>query len=131
MEFVGKMLKAMEPMPERPDLLRVRMDVTEFREGIIRITKGLLSALHPKLDYFTSKFFAMDITPRPFDEQLKMMAALKQQGDLFERGNGVFKSWRHVDEGRGGGMWMLLFYECFGFFVSHTNGPELDRMFEE
>jgi hypothetical protein len=131
MEFVGRMMNAMEPMPEHPDLLRVRMDATEFREGMIRITKGLLFVLHPNLNYLNSKFFAMDITPNAFDEQLRTMGLLKNQGDFFERGNGVFKSWRHVDEARGGGMWMLLFYECFGFFVSHTNGSELDRFFED
>src|SRR5436189_34443 len=127
MEFAGKLLASMEPVPERPDLIRVRMDAQEFKEGVVRITKGLLFTLHPCLDYYNSTFNVIDIHPKPFDEQLKLMARLKQE-EHFERGQGAFQCWRHVEEAKGGGVWMMVFYECFGFFVFHTNGPELDNL---
>ena len=103
------------------------MDAHEFQQGMIRITKGLLYALHPGFDYHKSKFNVISIHPKPFDEQLKLMAMLKR-AEHFERGQGAFQCWRHVDQAKGGGAWMLVFYECFGFFVFHTNGPELDRL---
>lgn len=100
------------------------MQAHEFRDGIIRITKGLLCCLHPGFDYSKATFDVIDIHPKPFDEQLRLMAMLKQAAFL-ERGQRAFQCWHHVDEPKGGGAWMLAFYECFGFFVFHTNGREL------
>lgn len=127
MKFVEKLLSSMQTTAEHPDLIRVRMDAHEFHQGMIRVTKGLLFALHPGFNYHKSKFSVIDIHPKPFDEQLRLMAILKQ-AQHFERGQRAFQCWRHVDEVAGGGAWMLVFYECFGFFVFHTNGAELDRL---
>jgi len=127
MIFLKKLLASMQSTAEHPDLPRLRMDAHEFQQGMIRITKGLLFALHPGFNYHESKFNVIDIHPKPFDEQLRWMAMLKQ-AQHFERGERTFQCWRHVDEAMGGGAWMLVFYECFGFFVFHTNGRELARL---
>lgn len=126
MKFFAKLLASMQPAAEHPDLIRVRMDAREFEQGMIRITKGLLFVLYPRFDYHRSKFYVIDIHPKPFDEQLRLIAMLRQ-AKHFERGQGAFECWHHVDEAKGGGAWMLVFYECFGFFVLHANGSELDR----
>ena len=123
MQFVEKLLASMQATTEQPDLIRVTMDAHEFQQGMVRITKGLLFALHSGFDYHKSKFSVIDIHPKPFDEQLKLMAMLKQ-AQHFERGQRAFQCWRHVDETRAAGAWMLVFYECFGFFVFHANGPD-------
>ena len=126
-QFVGNLLASMRAIAERPGLMRVQMEAQEFHEGMIRITKGLLFTLHPGFNYHKSKFNVIDIHPSPFDKQLRLMAMLKQS-EYFERGQQVFQCWRHVDETHGVGAWMLIFYECFGFFVFHTQGTELDSL---
>jgi hypothetical protein len=129
MQFVGKLLTSMQPTMERPELVRFRIDAAEFKEGMIRITKGLLTTLHSGFDYHHSAFDVIDLHPQPFDEQLRLMKRLRQSA-YFERGERVFQCWRHVDEAQGGGVWMLVFYECFGFFVFHTNYPERHRLWQ-
>jgi hypothetical protein len=124
-KFVEELLASMQSTAEHPALIRVRMNAHEFQQGMIRITKGLLFALHPKFNYHKSKFDVIDIRPKPSDEQLRLIAMLKR-AEFFERGQGVFQCWRHVDEAKSAGAWMLVFYECFGFFVFHTNGIELN-----
>lgn len=119
-QFVTNLLAAMRNTPEGPNLVRVRMDAREFQKGMIRITKGLLFRLHPGFSYQNARFDVVGISPKRSDEQLRLMAMLKQ-GVYFERGPKVFQCWRHVDRARGAGVWMLIFYECFGFFVWHTN----------
>ena len=114
----------MRAVPERPELVRARVDSQEFKDGMIRITKGLLFVLHPNLEYHKSTFRADDIRQKSSDEQRSLMTPL-MRGLYLERGQRVFQCWRHVEEPRGG-CWMLVFYECFGYFVSHTNGTELD-----
>jgi hypothetical protein len=126
MRFLENLLASMKTVPEHPERFRFRTDDREFREGMIRIAKGLLFNLHPSFDYRSSTFNAIDIHQKSFDEQLRLMARLKQQGLYFERGQRVFQCWRHVEESRCG-VWMLVLYECFGFFVVHTNGSELDK----
>jgi hypothetical protein len=130
MQFAEKVLASMEPVPQYPDLVRVRIEAEEFEQGMIRITKGLLFTLHLGFDYRRSTFTVIPIHPQPFEQQLRRMAMLKKCGEYFERGDSVFQCWRHVDEQNGGGAWMLLFYQCFGFFVFHTNGSEADAWLE-
>lgn len=120
MQFMEKLLAGMKDAPEYPNLVNFRMEAHEFQKGMIRIVKGLLFCLHPGFKYERAKFDVVDIQPKPFDEQLKIMAMLKQ-ATYFERGERVFQCWRHIDEARGAGAWMLIFYECFGFFVWHSN----------
>lgn len=126
-QFVKYLLNSVQPVSERSELVRTPIDDQEFKDGMIRITKGLLFTLHPGFEYRSSTFKAFDVHPRPFDEQLELMAMLKR-GQYFERGNGVFQCWRHVEESQGGGVWMLFIYECFGFFVFHAIDSELDCM---
>jgi hypothetical protein len=127
-EFAKKLFASMRTVSGRPELLHVQIGFQEFKEGMIRIAKGLLFTLHPNCDYRESAFRAMEVSPQASDEQLKVMAMLLKQGQYFERGQRVFQCWRHVDEKRGGGVWMMCFYECFGFFVLHgRRGPEVDR----
>jgi hypothetical protein len=126
MKFAGEILASMQPVEGHPGLIRVRINAHEFHQGMVRITKGLLFALHPGFNYRRSEFDVIDIHPQPFDEQLKLMAMLKQ-APYFERGQKAFQCWRHVDESKGGGAWMLIFYECFGFFVIHTNRSVLSQ----
>jgi hypothetical protein len=125
-QFAGKLIASMKATPEYPKLPVMRVETPEFEEGMIRITKGLLFALHPGFDYFSSMFRAEAIQPQPFDAQLRLMAGLKRQGQHFERGQRVFQCWRNVETSQRVGCWMLVFYECFGFFVFHTNGSEPD-----
>lgn len=127
MKFVEELLTSMRPTSEHPDLIRVRIDAHEFQQGMIRITKGLLYALHPGFNYHRAKFTVIHIHPKPFDEQLMLMATLKQ-AQHFERGERVFQCWRRVDEAKDVGAWMLVFYECFGCFVFHTNRSGLGRL---
>ncbi len=127
MQFVGKLVGSMQAVGDRPELKRTCVDGSEFNEGMIRITKGLLFTLHPSFDYRSSTFRALYGDQRSSLEQLKLMATLKR-GQYFERGQGVFQCWRRVEEAHGGGVWMLCFYGCFGFFVVHTNGAELNRL---
>jgi hypothetical protein len=124
--FFASLLNSMTATAEHPSLVRVRVQANEFNDGIIRITKGLLCHLHPGVDYRKDRFDVIAIDPKPFDEQLKVMAMLKQ-ASTFELGQRAFKCWHHVDEAKGGGAWMLVFYECFGFFVFHTNKIEQER----
>lgn len=124
MQFVEKLAASMQPVPGHSDLTLVRADAKEFEEGIIRITKGLLFALHPDFDYRESDFKAIDIQPRASNEQLRLMASLKGAA-FFERGFHTFQSWRIIDQATGSGVWMVILYQCFGFFVFHTNGSEL------
>jgi hypothetical protein len=119
----------MRQIPGRDNLVHCRVDASDFTEGMIRITKGLLHQLHPRLDYQSSSFDVVYISPQSSDEQLKVIECLTS-GTRFERGDGVFKSWRRVDEVKCWGAWMLIFYDCFGYIVSHTNGPEIDIMRE-
>jgi hypothetical protein len=123
MQFVKNLLTSMQPVAGDHHLVYLPIDARDFKLGMIRITKGLLHALHPRFDYRNSKFDAIDIQPNPSREQLQLMAMLKQS-QYFERGQKTFQCWRHVDEVNTGGAWMLVFYECFGFFVFHTNEPE-------
>jgi hypothetical protein len=124
--FAAKLIASKRAMPKHPELIKVTVDTPEFAEGMIRITKGLLFALHPGFDYYKSIFWAQAIHPQPFDAQLKLMAGLKKQGQHFERGQRVFRCWRSVEASTGVGCWMLVFYECLGFFVFHRNGSEPD-----
>lgn len=117
-EFFGKLLSSMRPVNERPELVHVRSKAHEFDEGMVRITKGLLFGLHPQFDYRNSIFQVISLHPRPHDAQTRVIAMLKQ-AQYLERGQKVFQVWRHVDESRQSGAWMLVFYECFGFFVTH------------
>lgn len=121
MAFAARILAAMKSVPGNGDLVYIQMDGSEFVDGVIRITKGLLFALYPNFDYFNSEFTAFGMTARASDEQLRLMAALKQQ-KYFERGQKTFQCWYHVDERQRYGMWMIVFYECFGFFVRHVGG---------
>lgn len=116
MRFVEKLVLSMRAVPQRPELIRARVDGQEF-------TKGLLFALHPGLDYHKSTFTALDIRQQSSDGQRSLMTQL-MRGHYLERGEGVFKCWRHIEESRKGGAWMLVVYECFGFFVFHTSGNE-------
>jgi len=50
-----------------------------------------------------------------------------KRAPYFQRGEQTFQCWHYVDINRHGGAWMVVFYECFGFFVFHTAGSELDR----
>lgn len=127
MQFIGKLVGSMQAMANRPELKQTSIDVSEFNDGMIRITKGLLFTLYPRFDYRRSTFRALYGDQRSSLEQLRLMAMLKQ-GQHFERGEGVFQCWHHVEGAHGGGVWMLCFYGCFGYFVIHTNGAELDRM---
>jgi hypothetical protein len=120
MLFMQKLLAGMKDTAEHRDLLRVRMEAREFHSGMIRITKGLLFCLYPGFNYEKAHFEVIDIRPKPFHEHLRLMTMLKQAA-YFERGQRAFQCWRHVEEARGAGAWMLIFYECFGFFVWHTN----------
>jgi hypothetical protein len=129
MKFAGQLLGSMRPVPGDPELVGLSMDAKEFKDGAIRITKGLLAAFHKQFDYFGSFFHAEVISPEPFDAQLHLIAALKR-AKHFERGQRVFQCWRFVDEAQGDGFWMLLFYECFGFFVRHTTNSERFRQWE-
>jgi hypothetical protein len=121
MRFVEKLLASMETVSGRPELVRTRIDAREFNEGMIQITKGLLFTLHPNIDYHRSVFKVDNIRQQSSDKQLRRMARLKR-GKYFERGGNVFQCWRNVDELRGVGEWMLIFYGGFGYFVLHTNG---------
>jgi hypothetical protein len=56
------------------------------------------------------------------------MKLLTQYGAYFQRGDRTFECWRVIDQENGLGQWMLAFYECAGFLVSHANGPELDGL---
>jgi hypothetical protein len=49
-KFVEELLASMQSTAEHPALIRVRMNAHEFQQGMIRITKGLLFALHPKFN---------------------------------------------------------------------------------
>jgi hypothetical protein len=129
MRFMAGLLACMTPVRERPEIVRAGIEAKDFQAGMVRITKGLLYGLYPGFDYRKSRFCATYITQESCDEQLKLMALLKQ-AQHFERGQGVFQCWRFVDEAQGAGMWMLVFYECFGYFVFHSNGAELDRLHE-
>src|SRR4051812_23366675 len=73
MEFAARLLESMRLVSGEQNLIRVRMSASEFREGMIRITKGLLFAFHPKLDYHSSAFDVVDIQPVPCTEQLRLM----------------------------------------------------------
>ena len=121
-DFVKSIVNSMHQLPGS-DLIRMRIPADEFRAGAVRITKGLLAFLHKGLDYYGSHFYVEPISPEPFDAQLRLMAMLRQ-GQHFQRGERVFQCWYHVEQKRSAGYWMLLFYECFGFFVSHANDPE-------
>jgi hypothetical protein len=121
MRFAGKILASMETVLERPELIRSQFDAQEFEEGMKRITKGLLFTQHPSFDYRNSTFKAIDIHPQPFDEQLMLIAGMRKQGQYFERGERVFQCWHHVEASLRRGIWMLVLYECFGFFVSHAD----------
>jgi hypothetical protein len=125
MKFVEKLAISIRSVTERPELFRVGkgIDSQEFKDGMIRITKGLLFALHPALDYHKSTFTALVIRQQPTERQIGVMAEL-MRGQFLERGQGVFQCWRRVDELRKGGAWMLVFYECYGYFVFHPSGPE-------
>jgi hypothetical protein len=128
MQFIGKLVRSMRAVANLPELKHTSIDASEFNDGVVRITKGLLFTLYPRFDYRRSTFRAIYIDQCSSPEQLSPMAVLKEKGQFFERGDGVFQCWRHVEEAHGGGVWMLCFYRCFGYFVSHTNGAELDRM---
>lgn len=125
--FVEKLLASMQPTKGRPDLISLKIDAREFQLGMIRITKGLLFALYPRFDYRKSTFCVADISPKPSGAQMNIMTML-MRAQYFERGQRVFRCWHHVEEVRGAGAWMLVFYECFGFFVFHSNNPKSDRL---
>ncbi|HEU5071704.1 MAG TPA: hypothetical protein VFV96_14965 [Verrucomicrobiae bacterium] len=125
MRFFESLLASMQTLADHPGLARARIPAHEFHQGMIRITKGLLFALHPRFDYYQSNFDVIDIHPKPFDRQLRLIATLKQ-AEHFECGQRAFQCWRHVDETRDAGVWMLAFYECFGFFVVHSNGSGMN-----
>jgi hypothetical protein len=122
MDFVFETLKSMRPVTGHPELQQFAVNAAEFRYGMIRIVKGLLATLFPDRDMRGSVFDAMDLKPVATDEQMKMMAALKQ-AKYFERGDRVFQAWYQVRDEPLAGCWMLIFYECFGFLVFHTNQP--------
>jgi hypothetical protein len=126
MEFIKKILATMQPVRDQPGLIHAKIEAQEFKEGMIQITKGLLFTLHPTFNYRGSNFRVESVHPRSSDEQLRLMAMLKQ-GEYFQRGSGVFQCWRCVDESKGGGAWMLVLYDCFAFFVFHTNDSRLDN----
>jgi len=128
MKFVAQLVSTMRPIPGNPDLVRYRIEAQELKEGIIRITKGLLWFLHPNFAYHNSVFEVLEIRQKSSDEQLRLMAMLKR-ADYLERGNRTFECWRHIEEKRNGGAWMMAFYQCFAFFVFHSNEGDLDRFF--
>ena len=97
MMFVGQLAASMRPVPGNPELVQVRVEAKEFKEGIIRITKGLLWFLHPKLDYRDSQFEVLHIQPQPSEAQFRQMAMLKR-ADYLERGNRTFECWRCIEE---------------------------------
>jgi hypothetical protein len=124
MQFLEKLAASMQAVPERPELIRARIDDQELKDGMIRITKGLLYALHPTFNYHKSTFTALSVSQQASDKQRNLMTQL-MRGLFLERGQGVFQCWRHLDEARAGGVWMLILYGCFGYFVFHTSKPEL------
>jgi len=95
----------------------------EIFPGIIRITKGLLTAFHPSYDYRNDVFNVVDIHSATLlkndrDLQLHIVRELKTNTRGDGRGNhGEFKFWRQVEATRG--VWLLAFYEAMHFFVSH------------
>ncbi len=52
MQFVEKLAVTMQAVSERPELIRAGIDDQEFKDGMIRITKGLLFTLHPDFDFY-------------------------------------------------------------------------------
>jgi len=128
--FLASIGAAMKPVPGEPELVGVSMNLPEFNDGIIRMTKGLLCTAHPTFNYYSSKFTAISISSQSSPEQLKLMGLLKR-ATYFERGERTFQCWYFLDVERNGGAWMLVFYECFGFFVFHADGPEFDRLIEK
>ena len=129
MQFVEKLAVTMQAVSERPELIRAGIDDQEFKDGMIRITKGLLFTLHPDFDYYKSTFEAVYVRQQSSVEQLRLMSQIMREPYL-KRGQCVFECWRHVDETGDEGVWMLILYGCFGFFVFHTNKPEQHRLFE-
>jgi len=129
MRFVEMLLHSMKPVAGHPNLILSQIDAKEFKEGAIRITKGLLAKLHPEFNYHESYFHVEQISLRPCAEQSNLIGMLKA-GTHFQIGDGVFQCWRYLDLERGGGCWMLIFYECFGFFVAHANNSETFRLWQ-
>lgn len=120
LKFGMSFLAAMTPLAGNTDLFRVEIPAQDFIEGSIRMVKGLLYTFHPGFDYMRSEFLAEALPPSPTSQHLSFVRVLKR-GELLERGNGVFQCWRHVDEARLRGDWLLVFYGSFSFIVSHEH----------
>lgn len=126
LEFGLRFLSSMTPVAGQPGLFRAKVPrQEEFLEGSIRMVKGLLYTFHPSFNYMHSEFLADALPPWPSRQHLSVVEVLKR-GELLERGNGVFQCWRHVDEARLRGDWLLVFYGSFSFIVSHEQNCRSD-----
>jgi len=124
-QFIESLLTSMRPVAGAEGLVRAKIDAQEFAEGAIRITKGLLCELYQNFDYFNSTFKALEISQEASKNQTNLIT-LFLRAQNFERGQGVFQCWHQIKESDGIGVWMMVFYQCFGFFVFHAKGTECD-----
>ena len=124
-KFAEQLAGSLLAVADQPALFRVGrgIDNREFSDGMIQITKGLLFALHPNLNYHELIFTPISIRQQPSKNQLRLMTGLIL-GEYLELGQGVFQCWRKVAESRKRGVWMLVFYECYGYFVFHQSASD-------
>ena len=101
-----------------------RIDFPQERGNrfLIRITKGLIRYLYPKLDYSEAKFFVkqLEIDQHIVDNVLSNLV-------FDQRGSGIFRFWRgFITLGAVDSTWVFQFYEglMFCVVVNPQNFPE-------
>lgn len=121
-DFIERLATRMEAVPGS-DRFRTAIEGLPFRYLATRIVKGLLYELFPGLDYRESHFSAIELSPEATIRQLALITAMLSRTHLV-RGDNVFQAWYEVQTDQGRGAWLIVFYECFGFFVLHDERPQ-------
>jgi hypothetical protein len=120
---------AVQVLAEKKGILRPAVAITIPEERadryLVRIVKGLLTALYAEFDYSDHAFKVDQLTPTADD-----IAMLFGRFAYDERGGGVFRFFRQVVSDPPMGAWVLVFYEWACFLVVHQPPeavPLIDR----
>jgi hypothetical protein len=109
---------AVQVLAEKKGILRPAVAITIPEERadryLVRIVKGLLTALYPEFDSSDHAFKVDQLTPTADD-----IGKLRSDFAYDERGEGVFRFFRQVVSNPPMGSWVLVFYDWACFLVVH------------